>query len=169
MNFGPNLHNMKKQIRVRGYFKMADNQTTDIVRANTGKATDQIDSLRNGSGVFSTIVGTDFAAKVSTLNAMTNAVPLADHLGETINLTNVVVQATTIIDDVTHEENEALRIVLIDKDGNSFAAISNGIFKSLQNIFGILGMPDQWTEPLPIVVTEMKGRRGFRFMTVRIA
>jgi hypothetical protein len=39
---------------------------------------------------------------------------------------------------------------------------------SLQNITGILGHPSSWEEPLPVVVTEVKGRKGYRFMTIKL-
>jgi hypothetical protein len=119
------------------------------------------------SNVYSTIVGDTPEDKVRILEAVTNAESLGDHLGETILLKDVVVQATTIENEGV--ERDALRSILIDAEGNAYSAISDGIFKALQNMFSILGNPNTWAEPLPIVAVEVKGRKGFKFMTIKVA
>jgi hypothetical protein len=48
------------------------------------------------SNVYSTIVGDTPEAKIQILEAVTNAESLGDHLGETLLLKDVVVQATTM-------------------------------------------------------------------------
>lgn len=119
------------------------------------------------SSIYSTIQADTPEGKIATLEAVTNAEPVGDHLEETILLRNVIVQATTLVDD-KEGERDALRTILIAEDGTAFAAVSDGLFKALQNIFSIMGHPNTWADPLPIKVVEVKGRRGYKFFTVKI-
>lgn len=119
------------------------------------------------SSIFSTIQADTPEGKLATLEAVTNAEPVGDHLGETILLRDVIVQATTLSDD-EKGERDALRTILIADDGTAYAAVSDGLFKALQNIFSIMGHPNSWADPLPIQVVEVKGRRGYKFFTVKI-
>lgn len=129
----------------------------------------QVDNLNNGQvSVYSSIKGDDFASKTRVLAATTNAVPLSDNLGVTINLKDVVVQAIDLTDDETGEVDEAARIILLDENGTSYAAVSTGIFRALTNLFGILGEPHTWPAPLPVKVIEEKGRKGYKFFTIRL-
>jgi hypothetical protein len=127
-----------------------------------------VQALSDGiSSIYSTIVGDSPEAKRLILSAVTDAEPIADHLNEVIHLKDVIVQATTLADD-SGEERDALRTILIDADGKAYAAVSDGLFKYLQNMFAILGNPTTWSEPLAIRVVEKRGRKGFRFFTVQL-
>jgi len=119
-------------------------------------------------GVFSTFKGEDFKTRVAVYQALTDAEPVADHVGETIQLANVVAQAVEVADE-TGAVNETVRVILVDDKGKSYAALSDGLFRSIRNIFGILGEPQQWGQPLPVKVLEEKSRKGFRFFTLKIA
>ena len=107
--------------------------------------------------------------KIQTYDAMSNAVPVADHLGETINFVHFAAMVVEIADDKTGELNEAIRVILIDDKGVAYAAVSDGLLRSLQNIVSIFGDPSTWDAPLPIQVVEERGRSGFRYMTVKLA
>lgn len=122
-----------------------------------------IASLRSDSGsVFSTFVGDDFETKVSIFDAVTNAEDVADHLGETILLSNVVAQSITINDDETGNPIDVVRLVLVAEDGAAYGAISGGIARSLSTLFGILGQPNTWATSLPVkVVQEGTGTRKY--------
>jgi len=136
---------------------------------NASKALQAVQNMGTGvSNVYSTIIGDTPEARIAILEAVTNAEPIADHLDEIIQLKDVVVQATEIGQE-DGSERDALRIILIDSEGKSYAAVSDGLFKAMQNMFAILGNPNTWTEPLPVKVVEVRGRRGFKFFTIKIA
>jgi hypothetical protein len=143
---------------------------TEIVRANGNgtSALDKLAMLSNGSGIVSTIQGSDLESRKATLNAVTNATPVADKLGETINLVHCVFQAVSVADD-KGELNETVRTILLDADGNAYSAVSDGLIGSLRDVFGIMGQPSTWPEPLPVKVVEKRGRSGFRFMKIELA
>jgi len=147
--------------------------STDVAvsraRGVTAGAVERMAMLANGSGILSTLTGTDLASRKTTLNAVTNATPISDHLGETINLVHVVAQVVSIVDVKTGEATDAVRAILLDADGSAYAATSDGLMGSLRDVFGIMGQPDTWSEPLPIRVVEQRGRSGFRFYKIELA
>lgn len=135
---------------------------------------DQVNDLNNGQvSVYSSIKGDDFESKKRVLAATTNAARVDENIGKTIMLKDVVVQAIDIsdTDDKTGEvtNTEAARIILIDADGSSYAAVSTGLFRALTNLFGILGEPHTWPEALPIqVVKERAKSNAGHYFTVRL-
>lgn len=147
---------------------MSESASNEVAVSSPGVRED-IAMLSSGkSTVFSTFEGADHATKVATLNAMTNSEPISEHIGETIQLAHVIVQAVDMADDKTGEISAQPRIILIDASGKAYHAISTGLFKSLENIFGVLGKPGEWPEPLPLVIDRIKGKQG-HFFTARIA
>ena len=149
----------------------AENTGTELAR----RAVSQDDVLSkisaiNGTNMsfYSTMDASDPATKMAMVQAITESEPIQDHLRETINLKDFVLQATTMIDD-NGEEVPIMRTILIDADGSAYHAISDGLFKSLQVYTGLLGHPATWEAPVPVIVDEKKGRRGFRFMTIKLA
>ena len=151
-----------------------------IVSSNTGARAD-IEALRNGgAAVFSTMTGEDRGAKVAILKALTNSKPVKENLNKKFNLLNVVIQAVEIRDeqgkDALNEETGELekpiitvkRIILVDDKNEAWHAISDGLFKSLETIFGVMGNPDTWEGvPLPIKVIEA-GTGVRKYFTVQI-
>lgn len=141
--------------------------------ANESKAvatvSEQIDALATGGDFFSTIKGTDQASKRASLAAMMNSEPISEHFGETIQLRHFVVQRVQVADDNTGELTDQPRVILIAEDGTAYHAVSSGLMSSLRNIIGALGEPDTWESPLPVQIVEEKSRKGYRFMTVKLA
>lgn len=152
----------------------AETTGTEVARRaepmSSANVLDKIGTISNGAmSFYSTLDQTDPAAKLAMVDAVTNSEPLADHLRETINLKDFILQATTMIDEKTGEEQPILRVILIDADGSAYHAISDGLFRSLQTYTGLLGHPSTWAEPVPVIVDEKRGRSGFRFMTIKLA
>lgn len=138
------------------------------VQGATSGVVERMAMLANGSGIVSTLSGETLEARKATLNAVTNAEPVNEHLGETINLVHVVAQAVTLVDDKTGVATDAIRAILLDANGSAYAAVSDGLMGSLRDVFGIMGQPSTWVEPLPIRVVEKRGRSGFRFFKIEL-
>lgn len=127
-------------------------------------------SMGQGTAVYSTFTADDLESKKRVLNAITESEAVADHLREKLMLKDFVIQAATMIDDQTGEERNVLRTILLTADGKAYHAISDGIFKALQNYTAVLGHPSHWPdEGIAVVVDEIRSRRGFRFMTIKLA
>lgn len=132
-----------------------------------GSATENaIDKLANGrQTVFSTLKGDDFGTKLAVLEATTASAPLAENLNKRIDLANVVVQMIDMTNEDTGVVETVPRTILIAADGKAYHAISSGVFKAIENIFGILGQPSEWPGALP--VKAVRGGSGNRqYMTL---
>lgn len=134
---------------------------TDVAGAIAG--------LNDSSAAFySTIKGTDFAARKLIAAAQTKSTPLADNLNKEIALKNFIVQSVSLQDEKTGEVAEAPRVTLIAEDGTAYHATSTGLLSALRNVIATLGEPDSWPEALPVQVVEQRGRNGYRFMTIEL-
>lgn len=146
-----------------------DNEITSQDMQNVSTVRSELSSMNSGDvGVFSTFNGEDFETRKRVFDALTNPEPISDNLGKTINLANVIAQAVEVADE-SGATNETVRVILVADDGTSYAGLSDGLFRSIRNIFGILGQPDQWPAPLPVKVVEEKSRKGFKFFTIKMA
>lgn len=117
---------------------------------------------------FSSIQSKDRKSAIKVYNAINSSEnALADHKGEVLQITDMVAHAITLEDEVTKENVDALRVVLVAKDGKAYHAISQGVVSSIQKIISIVG-PAPWNEPLEIVPIEVKTRKGFRTLTLQL-
>lgn len=142
--------------------------TLDVVTVD--KVTPSIFEASNSNEVFFSSIKSDSrksAVKVyNAINSSEN--PLADHRGEVLHITDMVAHAITLQDEVTGQDVEALRVVLVDKDGKAYHAISQGVVSSIQKIIGIVGSAPWTDEPLEIVPVEVKTRKGFKTLTLQL-
>lgn len=121
--------------------------------------------------VFTSIVddGT-LESKALVFNAMNDTdYALRDYVGKVIEITNFVAHKITLEDERTGEITHATRCVFIDKDCKTYGTVSSGINQSMVKLFGTVGFPATWENPLPIKVMEKTGRKGFRFLTIGLA
>ncbi len=129
-------------------------------------AANAVQALADGkSTVFSTITGDDFAAKMKVLNATTASLPLAEILNKPIELVDIVVQVIEMADEASGEVRDVPRTILIAKDGTAYHAISNGVFRAVENILGILGKPHTWPAPVKIKV-QREGTGNRQYFTI---
>ena len=150
---------------------MSENTALDLAPAATGADTvrQSIQNLKhNNVAVYSSFTGDTFEDKKAVVAALSNALPLSEHIGEVINLTNIIIQAVEMEDETTKKMVTVPRLILVGDNDESYYAISNGLYKSIENIVGIMGQPETWGQPLPIAVDRIKGGKGF-FYTARIA
>lgn len=99
--------------------------------------------------------------EITLFNAMNNP---EKRIGDCINLTievkHVFCEVVTCINRETGESNICPRIVLIDKDGVGYQAVSMGIYSALKKIISIKGNPASWKKPVKLQVVQVtKGDR----------
>ena len=101
--------------------------------------------------------------EIVLFNAMNNP---TKRLGDCINMTISVRHVFCEIVDCTNRETgvttKCPRIVLIGDDGESYQAVSIGIFSALKKIFSIKGEPTTWKKPVHLKVLQQS--RGDRKM-----
>lgn len=127
--------------------------TNAEVDVYAGSATENaVQALSAGrSNVFSTIKGDDFDSKAALYAATTDSLAIAENLNKPITIANLVVQVidlvkkdqagNPVVNPATGEvvTVEVPRTILVDVDGTAYHAVSNGIFKSVENLLGIFG------------------------------
>ena len=130
----------------------------------------QLDSLTNPGNSFYCSIPNDGtrAAQVKIYNAVNNkGDALDDHKGEVLGIVDIAAHPVSIVDENTGEVVEALRVVMIDKNGKNYDAVSQGIASSLNKIFSIVGQPS-YNPPLRLKVVEQKTRKGFKTNTIEL-
>ena len=127
---------------------------------------DLVEQLKNPMGQFYCSVENDGTrkSKVAIFNALNSADErLADHIGEVLEVVDVIAHPVELADEETGEIINALRTVLVTKDGKSYTAVSQGITSALSKVFSIIGMPDggAWhKEPVKMKIKQVKTRNG---------
>lgn len=94
----------------------------------------------------------------NALNAPTGR--LADMIGKTILVTDVIAEPTSITNDDGTIVN-TVRLVLVTVDGKSYSCVSIGIYNAIKKLISVFGLPT-WTEPLALEIKQLqrKGRDG---------
>ena len=151
---------------------MSVNETADLaVFESNGTATLErdIQALKSGDvNVFSSMASDSFEDRVSMLEKMTNSTPLDAMLDTPFNLAHFIIQPIEMPDEKTGEIQAVPRVILIDAEGNSYHAISTGIFSSLKNIAALLGMPGTWPVPVKVTAKREKTRSGYNVFTLKM-
>lgn len=116
--------------------------------------------------VFVAIADADsVAAKVATYNALSDSVPLRDHVGEVLEIVGIMIRDDKIETD--GEERESKMTVLISRDGTGYLTHSKGVFLAVLNLLGTFGKPEEWPQDLKVVPVEQVSRKGYKFFTLR--
>lgn len=120
-----------------------------------------------GIGFKSSIQGATREEQNLIYKAVTNAERLSDHLGQRLDVTDVLIQPVELDDPVTGETTVNTRITLITEDRKAYTAISKGVETALKNMFQIFGDPS-WKPAIPLVAEKKRGNGGFEFMTLNL-
>lgn len=98
------------------------------------------------------------AAKVfDALNNPTYQV--ADYINKSIEVSNVLLEVAEIVNEDTGEVTRAPRVVLIDAQGNSYQAVSIGMFNAVKNAFRCFG-PAPWEPALVFDIKQKPVKNG---------
>lgn len=118
---------------------------------------------------YSSIVGNDIEARKRIFAAVGAAEKLGDHLGETINVVDIIVMPVTAENEETGVVEEYLRTTLIDAEGKAFATGSEGVASAVRSALRIFGEPSDWPEGgLAFMPVEKKGAK-YKYFTLELA
>ena len=149
---------------------MSENNAIMTINKEDIAVASQLSDLTNPNANFFCSIQNDGtrASQVKVYNAINSkGDALDDHKGEVLEIVDIAAHPVTLVDENTGEIVEALRVVMIDKNGKNYDAVSQGIASSLQKIFGIVGMPT-FNPPLKMKVVEQKTRKGFKTNTIEL-
>jgi hypothetical protein len=106
--------------------------------------------------------------KVAVFNALNNPDErLADHINNTIDVKDVLVEIVELVQDATGELVKAPRIIMIDDKGKSYQCVSVGVFSALKKLFMLFGTPT-WEDPLKIKVKQVS-KKEKKMLTIELA
>jgi len=108
----------------------------------------------------------DLKTKVRIFNAISdNDGSISEMINQPLEVVDFLIYPVQIVTN-EHEIVDAYRSVLVTASGETYGAVANGIFQSLQNIVGTIGMaPWKGVKMIPV---ERKTRRGFKTLTLRL-
>lgn len=124
---------------------------------NTGLATMDVRNAmsQNGSQAYSSMRSGTVKEKAALYNAMSNPDhKVGDYINKTLVIKDIYVESIELTDEETGEVQIAPRIVLIDKDGVTYQAVSKGVFNALSRLIQTFGEPT-WEEGLPCIVRQI--------------
>lgn len=76
---------------------------------------------------------------------------LREFVNMPLEITNVYVEVVNTTNKTTGEVLQSPRIILFDKDGVSYTAVSLGVYGALKKLFSFKGTPDKWNGPITII------------------
>ena len=105
-------------------------------------------------------------SKIAVYNAINNnAVKLGDMIGKEIKVTNIAAHPVRIVSDEDGEIMDVTRVVFIGENGETYESVAQGIFSSVEKIFGIIGFAP-WEPSITIVPKEVRTRKGYKTLTL---
>lgn len=142
-------------------------ETADIERMDDNS--NFIVDLTSRTTQYCSMVAKTADEKAILFNAMNNpAFRLGDCINQTINVKDVFVEVVNCTNEKTGEVQSCPRIVLIDDKKQGYQCVSIGVFSALKKLFGVYGEPQNWEQPVPLMVKQItKGER--KMLTLNVA
>lgn len=137
---------------------MEHNPTTEALEVVTPTVANGMiaDFASAAPSFYCSFVPSTDAGKRQLYNAMNNAdVQLADHIGQVINMRDIIIEPVEITKEDSGEVVTAPRCIIIDTDGNSYTCVSTGIYNALRRLCTVFGMPT-WPDGLPVKVRQLQ-------------
>lgn len=125
------------------------------------------DLATGGNSTYCSIQATDKASKAKVFNAMNNPDHrVGDYINKQIRLKDVLAEVITmdekdendqpVIDPETGEpkRTQAIRVVLFDDKGESYQAVSTGVYNAVKKLMMVFGTPT-WDDPITVEVKQV--------------
>ena len=141
--------------------EMTPFQAESMVAADLGEK--MVADLTSAQTTYCSMQPKTFEDRAKLFKAMNNPDKrIGDCINMTIDVVDVYAEVVSCTNTETGEVTQCPRIVLIDKDGVSYQAVSVGVFSALKKLFSVFGEPSAWAQPLPVAVKQVT--RGERKM-----
>jgi hypothetical protein len=146
---------------------MSDNEVE--IYDNGNDVDSAIAQLKSGTTpMYSSITTDTDEGKDQMLAAVMGSEPVAQHLGEVLEVKHLIVQRALMPN--TRKPGNPIepvaRVVLITDDGKAYHAMSGPLFRDIQNIIAIKGEPSTWPAPVSIAVAQ-EGSGSSKYYTAK--
>lgn len=106
-------------------------------------------------------------SKIKIYNAMNEAdAKLADQVNKVLEIQDLVAFPVEILTEDGELVN-AMRMIFVTPEGETYASVATGVYSSIQKIIGIVG-PAPWKPALKITPIQQPTRKGFKTLTIRL-
>lgn len=107
------------------------------------------------TSTFCSVQGGDRKAKALVYNAMNNPTHrIGDCINKKLKIKDVLAELIELESEETGEMQVVPRVVLIDEKGESYQAVSTGIFNAVKKAIAVFGAPT-WDEPIEIEIKQI--------------
>ena len=147
---------------------MATKNDAAIVEADSAEVVTYDTRAARTPKAYSSVTGDDVNARKLVYNAVNNAEQISDHLGVEFQLSNIIQQPTSSVNEDTGVVESYTRTTLITPEGAAYCAGSDGIAWSVENLLSAFGEPHTWAEPLTVKVVERRSRNKRTFFSIEV-
>lgn len=150
---------------------MNSNEIAIANRGNLNRFEDEgfnvVVDMTSAQTQFCSLTASTREEKAALYNAMNNPDKrLADCINMKIEARDLYIEVVNCTNEETGEVNACPRIVIIDKDGVSYQAVSIGIYSALKKVIQVFGAPT-WTDPVVLEVKQItKGNKKMLTLNV---
>lgn len=150
---------------------MNSNEIAIANRGNLNRFEDEgfnvVVDMTSAQTQFCSLTASTREEKAALYNAMNNPDKrLADCINMKIEAQDLYIEVVNCTNEETGEVNACPRIVIIDKDGVSYQAVSIGIYSALKKVIQVFGAPT-WTDPVVLEVKQItKGNKKMLTLNV---
>ena len=122
---------------------------------------------KGNSDMYCSLKADSFKTKASVYNAI-NAPDkkLSEMINMIIEVRDIVAHEVQLVNEETGLVTKCLRTILIDKDGVTYNAVSQGVANSLTRIFQIFGEPNTWDHPIKVKPVQKVTNNGTNKVTL---
>ena len=122
----------------------------------------ELTNINDANLKYCSLAATTIAERKIVFNAVSNpTAKLSSFINKEITFNNVSMTATEITEkdedgNPTGVVNNTVKTVLITPDGKGILSTSMGIARSLFDMFQVFGTPEEWEEPMTVVVRQIE-------------
>lgn len=130
-------------------------ETTAVATLRNDDNASFVVDLTSREETFCSMAANTKEEKAALFKAMNNPEKrLGDCINMTIQAKDLYCEVVTCINKETGESNRCPRIVIIDKDGVGYQAVSLGVYSAVKKVIQVFGAPT-WEEPIPLLVKQI--------------
>ena len=125
--------------------------------------------IQGGGKGYCTMVAEDKKAKARLYNACSSPKKLSDCINIPIEMIHFFVEIIQCANKESGELVNVPRVVIIDKKGQGYQAVSVGIYNAVKRIVAMFGHPSTWSEPVTVVTQNVDLGSGQHTYNLTIA
>lgn len=107
--------------------------------------------IAGGGKGYCTMVAENRQAMATLYNAVSNPEKISAHINKPIDMIHFYVEIIQCANETTGAMVNVPRVVLIDKTGKGYQAVSVGVYNAVKRIVSMFGNPSSWDTPVTVV------------------